>query len=312
VKMQIRQIFGIGLVILGVLLVANFLPLTGIMFPSKFWWSTFPSGTQSAPTLLKVGTSYMIEADLVFVDKAAGVTLPSPADGITNWEVSCSITFASGASYGSIPLTTTATSFYWSKDNNYEIAPFTGAFIPASNEVGVATCAWTAIVEDKYGTVYGTETLTTYAAIYTDPPDGYFTLAGVQITSTTQSILVNSSTLPITFVPTAHADQITEVYFTIAKGSGAATKYDLLKQTDGSYSYTYTLPSAGTYTIYGYFVWSMNPSTPLQKMSIIALNGGGPGLPSGWNISNAQILGVISIAVGVVLIFYKRGAEKEK
>jgi len=154
-------------------------------------------------------------------------------------------------------------------------------------------------VKDSAGVNYGTQTMTTYGATPLTQPDGTFSVNG-QVATQTSGIVILNPTLTLTFVPSKSADKITGVTVAVLKGSTTQSTVTLVKQSDGSYLASYTLPGYGSYTLNGYIAWS--GGTPLQKMSLVATYGESV---TGYQIGINQIIGIISLAAGIFLAVKK-------
>lgn len=200
----------------------------------------FPSGASSNPTLLEPSTSYTLKASVTPVDYGNDDPLKATVKV-------------------SIPETgQTLTLAYKSKAYPAWYYEYPGWVSPGPGTS--LTFNWS--VADQYGATGSNVTYATTAPL----GDGYFTVAGQQITSTTDKVVVLTNTFSVTFTKTR--DPITEVWFVVQDSAGnwKYTKADTVR-TSFPASWNPTLAD-GTYDIRGYF------TSYGQSVQVMSLFGG--------------------------------------
>jgi hypothetical protein len=119
---------------------------------------------------------------------------------------------------------------------------------------------------------------------------------------------VFSPTLNLKFTATKGGDKITSVYVEVWQGNSKVETVTL-SGANPTWTATYTLPAAGTYTLKGFFT-VQGSNTPIQKMSILANFGVSQQPPTSTTptqlLSTSQIVGLALIIVGAVLALKKR------
>ena len=139
--------------------------------------------------------------------------------------------------------------------------------------------------------------ITTYGG-YGDS-DGYFTVNGVQVTSTTQVIKLATRTINVAFTVTVLPDAVVNINVKVKNSGGTLLKEaNLAKISSTSYKTDsfYTFTADGSYIIEGYIAMS---TKSLQKMSIFGDVGDISGFV--WPFSPARTM---LMAVGAVLVVY--------
>jgi hypothetical protein len=168
--------------------------------------------------------------------------------------------------------------------------------------VGVTyTLKWTAIIRDNNRNEVGRASATTYAKTADVEPDGVFYINDKDASQITTHVVVDPN-LKLKFSATKNGDKISSVYVDVLKGGTKITTVTLTG-SNPTWTATYTLPGAGTYTLNGYYTWT-GSAAPIQKMSIMINweQGELPPLP----LSLTQIIGAGLIIVGTVLALKKR------
>ena len=143
--------------------------------------------------------------------------------------------------------------------------------------------------------------ITTYGG-YGDV-EGYFTVNGVQVTSTTQVIKLATRTLNVAFTVTKLPEAVVNIRVVVKTSTGTVLKdNNLVKISDTSYKHDgfFTFTADGSYIIEGYIVMS---TKSLQKMSIFGDVGVVPSDIVVWPFSLARTM---IIVVGVLLVIYSR------
>ena len=185
----------------------------------------FPSGTSTSPTLLEPNTTYTLKASVQPVDYNADDPLQTIVKvSITGTGQTLTLTYKSKA----------YPAFY------YEYAGW------ASPGPGTSL-AFNWSVTDQFGATGSSVTYATTASL----GEGYFTIEGQKITSTTDKVYVGKNTFNVTFTKTK--DPVTEAWFVVQDSAGnwKYTKADTVKTTFPA-SWSVTLAD-GTYDIRGYF-----------------------------------------------------------
>jgi len=295
--MQIRKIAGLLFIIIGLLLMTNVIGLSTVVYPEKFWYSLYPDGTSSNPTMLTAGSTTQLKAQVIYYDTITKISLPGT---YLTWTVKASI-----AETGQT-ITLVGNQVVPSVENRYATFVFTTSWNVPAAEGKTYTFNWLAILRNDNHVEYGTQTTKTYAKTIAAEPDGYFTINGENANEQTTHI-VSSPTLSLGFVGTKNVAKITNVYIEVWKGE-SKTSTVALTGSGGSYTASYTLPSPGTYKFKGFYTWTSG-TAPIQKMSVVTSWGteGTDGLIDGDVIGGFigvnQLAGIGSIAVGAVLAF---------
>ena len=293
-----QRMIGASLMVVGVLLLFNIIPLATIIYPAHFWYSLYPDGTSDDPALITIGETISPTIKLVYHDATANIRLPSPA----YWKVSVTID-GSTINFG-LPdefLSSVKVNDHWCT-----VAVWQDSWTVPAGEGVTYTFIWKAVIYDGDGTYIDTKEKTTYAKTALDEPDGYFTINGLKASEVTTHVVLEP-TLKLGFVATKNPEKLTEVYVEVLKG-GVKVSTVTLTGEDSTYSATYTLPSHGTYELKGYYTWT-GSTTPIRKMSVTA-SWGEEALPFKLPISGIQIFGALLIAAGVVLAVKPMGIRR--
>jgi hypothetical protein len=302
-KKNLRMILGLILIVFGLLSFFNIVSpmrlLSTVIYPQHFWYQLFPDSTNSTnPSIISEGGTITLSIKLVYYDATNDIELPSPA----YWDVSVSITKVSDGSL----VQNIAFGDFDEVQGGVEID---GCFCsiaiweePWTVPAGIGeqyNFTWTVVIKDSAGTVYGTQTRSTYGKTADIEPDGTFKINGVDA-SQTSSIVVLDPDLVLDFVPIKNAEKIIAVVVQVWKGGVQIEVTGLTLQGDGSYRGAYQLPGPGTYELKGLIEWTDGPAIP--KMSVLASYGETP--PP--LISVNQIIGGICMAAGAFLTLSDR------
>jgi len=294
---KLRLIAGVALLLFGALMVANVFPLATIIYPEKFWYSLYPDGTSSNPTMLTPGSSIQLKAQLVYFDAETGTTLPGT---YLTWIVQVSI-----PELGQTVTLDDVRDVVSSVESRYSTFVFQEAWTVPSEEGKALTFNWLAIVRDENYNEIGRQELTTYAKTIADEPDGYFTINGENADQMTTQVVLNP-TLQLGFTATKNGDKITDVYVEVWKETTKVTTVTL-SSSGLTWTGSYTLPTPGTYQLKGFYSWT-GSTQPIQKMTVVmnwgTSDGDGDGV-GGWfsSIGINQLAGFGSIIAGAVLLF---------
>jgi hypothetical protein len=231
---------------------------------------SFPSGTSSAPTLLKGGTLYTLEAYLTVLDVGS----------LTVKQVTIT-----GTGYSQVFALT------WTHTVNYDKIYNVWA-APTLPEGTLLTFLWH--VETSTGA-----TADVYSYGKMGGPVGKFYING-QEANIASVFTVSSPELKFKFIATQQGNLITVVWIKImCSAPPVDTIKDLAETTaDTEWTGTYTLPSHGTYAILGYITYGENS---YRLMSVLRNYG------SEFNTSSIlglawMFLGLALMGIGVVLI----------
>ena len=137
--------------------------------------------------------------------------------------------------------------------------------------------------------------------------EGYFTVNGVQVTSTTQTIKLATKILNVAFTVTKLPEGVQNIRVVVKTSGGSVLKdANLDKISDTSYKTDnfYTFTADGSYIIEGYIVMS---TKSLRAMSIFGDTGVTPTLFS-WPFSPMRTL---FMAMGALVVVYARRIQEE-
>ena len=295
-----RRLIGAAVLVLGLLLVFNVVTVTTfgrllstVVYPAKFWYQQFPSGTQANPTMLTPASTIQVSALLVYFDVQTGIQLPGT---YLTWSLTATVTDANGATVATINVEATGNCVP-SLDNRYAAFEFKTSWTVPNVGTQSYTFSWLAVIRDENYNQVGSATSTTYAATSSIQPDGVFTING-QSASQTSKLIVLSPTLTLGFAPIKNPDKITGVNVQVLQGGSLTSTVALVKQASGNYTASYTLPNYGTYQMNGFIEWT--GGAQIQKMSLIT-QWNNPGGGGGFAITMSQILGLVFVAIGAVL-----------
>jgi len=275
----------------AILFVGFMFPMATIIYPEKFWYSLFPDGAASNPTMLTPSSTIQLKCQLVYYDVQTRVHLPGT---YLTWTVQVTI-----AETGeTITLFDEVVS---PVEGRYATFLFKGSWTVPDGEGETYTFNWLVILRDNDRVEYGRQTKTTIAKTVSVEPDGYFTINNVKADEQTTHLVVDSL-VTMAFVPTKNAEKITSVYVEVWKATSKLATVTLTK-TDTQYAGTYTLPDFGTYQFKGFYAWT-DSATPIQKMSVVVNMEQGQIEPGGFGFNTMQILGLASTCIGLVLILF--------
>jgi len=285
--MQTKRLLSIGLIAVGILIATNIIPLTSINY-INIWVYLYPGSTDSnSPDMVTQGSTLTLTAELKCYDPSLG-WYSEPND----WYVSVNIYKGTTK----IQTVTLLTSYDYLSGS--DTAEFTGSWTPGEENT-LYTLVWYVDTMDS-----GSDSRTTYAKTPLLEPDGVFRVNGKDSSQTTVLTLIDPK-LSFTFAPSKYPDKITSVNVRIIKDNVQIQSIALTKQTDGSYTGSYTLPNYGTYVVEGYVSWS---GGTLRKMSVLAIygeegggNGGDGGGETPFVLPQRYLIGAILIVVGAVL-----------
>jgi len=286
---------GLILIVLGMLLLTNVIPLATVIYytpPSLSY--PYPGGAASSPTSLPVGTAISLK-----------VTATDAVDPSTQLTCTVQMTTYSGSAYDfgvkSMSVVTSSGVYQYHAYDYWFVPDLEGTTIKfhftVTNTGGVST------------------TLDTYGSI--GDPTGDFYINGNKVTSSS-IVKVTSPTLTLMVSLTGLQSYVTGVEVDIVQGSAILKTF---KSSSGDfsvsgsdYSASYTLPSGGTYTISALIYTSAKPQgislamLGLELDSVISTEGGGL---LGLILSRLNALsGIGFIAIGAVL-FTQFGKQKK-
>ena len=289
-------IVGLFLLIGGGVALAGYTQMATVIYPQFFWYSLYPSGSSSNPTLLTPGNTITVSIKLVYFDATANVELPSP----TYWDVFVTIV-GGGKDYfidfglrtGTQPGVKVDSHFcaiaIWEK-------PWT---VPAGDGVQY-TLGWRVAIKDKNGVTIGTKTTTTYAKTPDVEPDGVFKING-QVASETAQLIVLDGKLDLLFTATKSGELINRVYVTVTKAGEAIDGDVELTGSNPTWRASYTLPGPGTYELHGFFRWGTQNAV-IRKMNLVTSWGEETAPPGPRTLSKAEMMGLVSAFLGAVFI----------
>jgi len=289
------KVFGLALIMFGMLLLTNVIPLaTVIYYTAPSFSYPYPGGTASSPTSLPVGTVISIK-----------VTATDAVDPSTQLTCTVQVTTYSGSTYDSGAKSmsvVTSSGVYQYHAYDWTVPNLEGTTIKfhfvVTNTGGVST------------------TLDTYGSI--GDPTGDFYINGNKVTSSSV-VKVTSPTLTLKVSLTSLQSYVTGVEIDVVQGS---TTLKAFKSSSGDfsvsgndYSASYTLPSGGTYTIKALIYTDVKTQGISLAVLGLSLNSGisteGGGL-LGLILSRLNTLsGVGLIAIGAVL-FAQFGRPKRR
>jgi hypothetical protein len=278
---KLRRGSGVVLILVGLLCFANVLQIAkaaGLSWINyvDIWTFLSPGSTDSAnPNVLTQGTTITLTAELLY---ESGGFWSDPY----SWTVTVEV-------YKASTKQTTVT-LWCSYMMMGTTETWTGSWAVPADEATSYSFVWKVHTLDA-----GDASKTTYGKTSLTEPDGVFKINGKD-TSQTSSISVISPDISITFSPSKSADKITSVDIKVFKDSAQIKLFTLTKQTDGSYTGTYTLPGTGAFEIQGYISW--NAGNPLRKMDLFA-TWGEEALPAWFGFN--QTFGLIFMVVGAIL-----------
>jgi hypothetical protein len=270
-QLKTMQLIGAALILVGLLFALNIISFATVIYetPTLTISPSFPSGTQNAPTLLKGGSGYTIEAYLTVLD-VGSLTVKQVTVTGTGFSQVVSLSWAHTADYDRIYT-------FWTA--------------PTLPDGTLLTFAWHVETDKGYKA-----DATSYAKI--GGPVGKFYING-QEANIDSVFHVQSPTLTFSFKATQYGDLIVNVWIGIKCDSPALDQQVTLTETtpDTEWTGTFTLPARGTYTILGYISYGGNS---YRLMSVVSNVNVQPPLPS---FSNSQLLGVGLLVVGCVLVW---------
>jgi hypothetical protein len=299
---NVRMILGLILIVFGLLSFFNVVSpmrlLSTVIYPQHFWYQLFPDSTNSSnPTIISEGSTIMLSIKLVYYDATNDIELPSP----TYWDVSVSITKVSDGSL--------IQNIDFGIRDDTQSVEIDGTFVaiaiweePWTVPAGIGeqyNFTWIVVIKDSAGTIYGTETRTTFGKTADIEPDGTFKINGVDVSQTSTMVVLDPD-LVLDFVPIKNADKITAVVVQVWKAGSQIAQTGLTLQGDGTYRGAYQLPGPGTYELKGLIEWT--GGLPIPKMSVLARYGETPPPLIGVN----QIIGGICMAAGAFLMLPER------
>ncbi len=290
---QIRQLFSVALIVVGLLLVTNAFSLATIIYPAKFWYSLHPDGASNAPTMITKGSAVQLKAQLVYYDVNTGVQLPGNyltwTPQVTIRETGQTIVLSNGDVVSCV-------------ENQYSTFVYTAGWNVPAEEGKTYTFDWLVILRNNDNVEYGSQSTTTYAKTIAAEPDGYFTVNGQNADQQTIHVITNPN-IQLGFIATKNADKLLTVYVEVWQGN---TKLTTITLTGTARMGSYTLPSYNTYQLKGFYTWT-GGAQPIQRMSVTAnwevgeLTKRGP---AGIGIN--QVIGVGSIFTGTVLLIKRK------
>jgi hypothetical protein len=270
----------VGLLLLGV--GTAYPPLATVIYATptlNINLISFPSGTQAAPTLLKGGALYTLEAYLTVLD--VSVTVKQVTITGTGYSLVVTLTYAHTVNYDKIYSTWTA---------------------PVLPDGTILTFLWHVEATGAAGIVYKADAYS-YGKI--GGPVGKFYING-QEANIDSVFTVSSPTLTFSFKATAQGDLITSAWIKISCTNPVVDQIITLAETtaDTEWTGTFTLPSRGTYTILGYISYGGNS---YRLMSLLSNFGETPTLPQ---VNTLQIIGGLMLIAGVAVeVLRKRNVE---
>jgi len=282
-KMLSLLLIAIGIVLL---VVGTVYPLATVIYatPTLNIGSSFPSGTQATPTLLKGGSGYTVEAYLTVLD-VGSLTVKQVTVTGTGFSQVVSLTWAHTVNYDKI--------YTW----------WTAPTLPDGT---VLTFAWH--VETDKG--YKADAVS-YAKM--GGPVGKFYING-QEANIDSVFTVSSPTLTFSFKATQYGDLVVSAWVGIKCDSPVLDQQVTLNETttDTEWTGTFTLPSRGTYTLLGYISYGGNSYRLMSVFSsfdVSELN-----LNQGFKLTTGnvvQIAGATILVVGIIMVVLKRQIKLE-
>jgi len=279
-----RRLSGLALIVFGLLCFLNVVSIAKMATVSyiDIWVYLYPGSTDSAsPDMVTIGSTVTLTATLRYADYSKG-WYSDPY----SWTVTVDI-------YKGESKVQTVTLYSYDPGMYIDMADWTGSWTIPNEEGTLYRLVWNVNTYDS-----GTTSKNTYAKTPLTEPDGSFKVNGKD-TSQTSTLHVVNPTLTLSFTPSKAADKITGAYVEVWNGGSKTTSVTMTKQTDGTYTGSYTLPNYGTYELRGYVEW--NGGNPLRKMSALSTGGAEEG-PSGRWFGLNQAIGLLSIAIGVFLM----------
>jgi len=249
--------------------------------PALTIYPSFPSGTLSSPTLLKVGAKYYLEAYLTVLD-VGSLTLKQVTITGTGYSLVVSLTWSHTVNYDKIAA-------WWTT--------------PVLPEGTLLTFAW----HVEAGTYKADAT--SYGKI--GGPIGKFYING-QEANIDSVFTVSSPTLTFSFKCTQLGDLIASVWIMVECDTPYVDQKVPMTETtvDTEWTGTYTLPSRGTYSIVGYISYA---GQTFRLMSVFSNFDSEFQLPSaGFKLNMLQIFGLASTGIGLLLIFTDKTRAKKR
>lgn len=267
-------IAGLILIIIGVLLFINIIPLTTLVYTNVI--NYVPSGTETTPTPMRVGESLSIGLML----DASVSNVKCNIEGIGySYSKTLALTFVIG------PIDYEGKTV-WSYSQTFGETPWKAPDAPVGTKF-------------KFTFTIADTTVATGYAIIGDVA-GYFTINDKTVDETS-ILVVDDPTLDIAFHATAYGSGIDHVDISIKKSDANDWKWMTMTEqvADTTWKTTYTLPSTGEYEVRG---WLIISGVQYRKLSIMASWGEEPMEWFGLN----QMIGIVLIAVGVALVIVSR------
>lgn len=274
--MNLRKIVSLALILFGVLLFTNVIPLATVIYADfEFLW-LFPANAidPNQPYPLKAGSTYTF-----YIQVKDTTGQPEHVKGIVGNE-SFTIPF----------LKQLSDDVYAFRLNDAWTAPELGSEITFKWQV-------TNAIKDKTLTAY------TYGEVIA--PSGFFTINGKKV-DVDSTIIVYDENVTFGFTATKDGDLIERVLLRVTNPDGTEWNVDATEITADTYwEESYTLPEHGTYTILGLIVTAAGPTYRMMSITMAW------GDVSPWDVSPLagrwnQILGLSSIAIGVFLFIRQR------
>ncbi|RLG03524.1 MAG: hypothetical protein DRN61_04655 [Thaumarchaeota archaeon] len=298
-KLLLRRGSGAVLILIGLLCLLGVIRpsqmLATVVYPSIFWVHMYPGSEDSGnPTMLTPGQTVTLTVEVVHYDANLDVDVGNPF----YWTANVEIKKLDGTLIDTVNLP--EKSFSVGKDVQGHICntvTFTGSWTVPSTEGVTYSFTWKVDIYDDNEEYLDTAEKTTYGKTPLAEPDGYFEINGKQASETSTHIVFNP-TLSITFTPTKNPDKITAVKVEVRK-DGSLTSTVSLTKSGGKYTGSYTLPSAGTYSLTGKIEWT--DGTPIPKMNVLVTWG----KEEDGGIPVNQIIGLVCMAAGAFLVAKK-------
>lgn len=272
-KLTTRQIAGFGLILVGFLMVSGvWAPLAEVIYDPTPPVVTpmFPAGTLSAPTPVRQG------------DRVALSTYASdPESGIKNGHVSV---------------------------YRGDLQDLMGDWTLGTQGGGVYRSSQDYTIPAGEGQLYAVQFYATNNALMQTivvgymrtmaAPTGQFYINNIAVNEDSV-ITVSNPALALKFQATQNGGEIRRCYVEVWKDGGLISTVDLTETTaDSVWQNSYTLGTAGTYTLKGIITNELNSFT---LMSISFDMGTSP-----FNITMSTIVGAIALLFGVVLLAGKK------
>lgn len=250
--MEAKTLVGLSLILVGALLMTNVIGLTVTKGPGQETIATnylYPDGTEESPLEVEPGTVIPLKVGVTFC------ALPSPPSWTVTVNVDGDIIDLDCVDYD--------TRLMYFPETHSKVLIGSGAWEGGwlvSGDPGIHALQWTVDATDSTGESKMTDRLTSYVTVPDLTPgpeeprraDGYFIVDG-QDTRNTLEITSTDPTLDVTFVPTANADTIQDVYVNLTRTLGIYLSDEFrLTEDSGRYYGTYECAEGGSYTLHGY------------------------------------------------------------